>query len=100
MNTDDLDRDAYRQWWEAVGRGDLATCPCGEPVDSWAKEGDPPPIRDALRAGFGTCPRHRFASRETMAQAIIAGTFSERDLTDAELDKAQRVAEGRPRFDA
>jgi len=33
-------------------------------------------------------------------QPILNGTFSERDLTEAEAEKAQRVAHGRPRFDA
>jgi hypothetical protein len=100
MNTDDLDSDAYRRWWESIGREDLTACPCGEPVESWATDGDPPSVREALEPGFATCPRHRGQRRETMAQAIIAGTFGERDLTEAELDKAQRVADGRPPYDA
>ncbi len=57
-----------------------------------------------LPAGHGLCPRHRFdlsgANRETFAHWIIAGTFGERDLTDAEADKARRVADGRLPFDA
>lgn len=102
MNTDDLDRDAYRRWWEATGRQDLTVCPCGETARSWATAGDRVVIQDMLRPGYGKCPRHRdmLAGREEFAQAILAGTFHERDLTDAEADKAQRVADGRPPYDA
>ena len=100
MNTDDIDRDAYRQWWDAEGRGDLSVCPCGNPAEDLVLEGSP--VR--MSAGHGLCPRHRFdlsgANRETFAQWIIAGTFGERDLTPWEARRAQRVAEGKPPLDA
>jgi hypothetical protein len=57
-----------------------------------------------MPAGHGLCPRHRVdlsgGNREMMAQAIISGTFGERDLTSDESDRAQRVASGKPPLDA
>ena len=100
MNTDELDHDAYRAWWEREGRGDLSVCPCGVAAEDLVLDGTP--VR--MSAGHGLCPRHRVdmtgGNREMMAQAIIAGGWSEHDLTPEEEDKARRVAEGRPRFDA
>jgi hypothetical protein len=98
MNTDDLDRDAYSAWWEAEGRADLTVCPCGQPAEDWIVVG----MR--LPAGHGLCPRHRLdlsgGNRETMAQAIIAGQWFERDLDPWEARRAERVAEGKPPLDA
>ena len=96
MNPDDIDRNRYRRWLEAAGRGDLNTCPCGQPAEDLVVG----PVR--LPAGYGFCPRHRFdltgTSREDMAQWIIAGTFSEADLTEER--RAPRASEGKPPFDA
>jgi len=74
MNTDDIGREGYRQWWEAEGRGDLSLCPCGALAEDLVIEGTP--VR--LPAGRGLCPRDRFdvsgAHREAFAQWIIDGT--------------------------
>lgn len=100
MNADDLDRVAYRAWWEAEGREDLGTCPCDNPVtEAWA-------TGRALPSGGGFCARHygyrlTNVSREELAGWIINGTFGERDATEDELRKAQRVADGKTyRWDA
>ena len=100
MNTEKLDRVAYRAWWEAEGRNDLDTCPCGTPVHEPWSDGL------ALRSGGGFCSRHygyriTHLSRETFAGWITDGTFAERDLTEDEARKALRVAEGKTyRWDA
>jgi hypothetical protein len=98
MKTENLDRAAYRRWWETQGRGDLTICPCGNPAEDLVVG----PAR--VPAGHGLCPRHRFdlsgANRETFAQWIIAGDYAERDLDEWEERKAVRVAEGKPPFDA
>jgi hypothetical protein len=100
MNTEKLDRDAYRAWWEAEGRADLDTCPCGNPVQ------DPAGRPRGMLSGSGFCSRHygyhlTGTDRETFAGWIIAGTFHERDLSEDEARKARRVADGKPYlFDA
>ena len=74
MNTDDLDPDAYRRWWETEGRGDLTTCPCGQPA------------QDPTLDSPGFCPRHTSVkmNREEFATAILNGTFDERGLAEPE----------------
>jgi hypothetical protein len=89
----------YRDWWEREGRGDLGVCPCGRPAEDIVAGG----IRHP--AGHGLCPRHRIdlgggGDRETLAQAIVDGTFRERDLTETEERRAMRVARGLPPLDA
>ena len=108
VNTATLDRDEYRLWWEAEGRADLDTCPCGQPAgedsslasDAWGTPPRASTFWGSSRPGF--CGRHAAmtADRETFAAAIISGVFFERDLTEEETDKVLRVVEGRPRFDA
>ena len=98
MDTDSLDRDAYREWWEAEGRCDESVCPCGQPAedimipDSLGRLEAPLPRRD------GFCGRHGLfredVTRETFAGWIIDGRFAETDLTDDELRKASLVAAG------
>jgi hypothetical protein len=104
VNTDAIDPDAYRRWWEAEGRGDLATCPCGQPAGDLTLDAPgsiaPPRTITTSRPGFCSRHTHMALNREEFATAILTGTFSERDLTDAEYEKAQRVAEGKRRFDA
>jgi hypothetical protein len=79
VNTHTLDRDLYRAWWEAEGRGNLSVCPCGVPADRVVPEERP--VR--MPPGHGLCPRHRFdlsgVDRETFAHWVIDGTFIERD---------------------
>jgi hypothetical protein len=84
VNDDAIDPDAYRRWWETEGRGDLATCPCGQPAD------------DLTLDSPGFCLRHTHMAidREGFASAILEGTFGERDLTEEESKRAQRVADG------
>jgi hypothetical protein len=92
MQTDNLDREAYRRWWEAEGRGDLSVCPCGQPAEDLVYG------NARLPAGHGLCPRHRFdvsgADREAFAQWIIAGTFSETDLSETDELRARLFADG------
>jgi hypothetical protein len=91
MNTATLDRTAYRTWWEAGGRNDLGTCPCLAP------SGNPTGLPENLfRARPGFCTRHggMLADREQFAAFILDGTFVERDLTEAQWQKAQRVILG------
>jgi hypothetical protein len=100
MNTETLDRNLYRAWWETEGRDDLDTCPCGNPVN------EPWVAGTGLPSGGGFCSRHygcrlTGATREDFAGWIIDGTFGERDLTEDEARKARRVAEGKAyRWDA
>jgi hypothetical protein len=54
MNTDDIDRNAYRRWWEAEGRGDLSLCPYGALAEDLVIEGTS--VR--LPAGHGLRPKH------------------------------------------
>jgi hypothetical protein len=90
MNTDTIDRDVYRAWWEAEGRGDMTVCPCGQPEGDLGEA-----IGRAVASRPGRCPRHVFMDREVMAQAIMAGTFGERDLTDDESRWTSWAADGR-----
>jgi hypothetical protein len=101
MNTDTLDRDAYRAWWERIGRSDLGTCRCGAPsADLVLTAGTVARPRTLSVARSGFCPRHSLMpiGREDFAQAIVDVTFRERDRTEPELE--QSVADGRPRYDA
>jgi hypothetical protein len=104
MNTDTLDRDAYRRWWETEGRADLTTCPCGELSDDLTLDtpGSIAPPRTLITSRPGFCPRHTNmrVNREEFAAAILSGRFNERDLTDAEHEQALRHAEGKRQFDA
>ena len=108
MNTATLDRDLYQAWWEAEGRGDLATCPCGQPSADAFDYGTFGRFQSGGVSRPGFCPRHAhmLASREEFAAAVIDGTFVERDLTEAQIRKARktslglRVIDGTPRSDA
>jgi hypothetical protein len=94
VDTDRLDRDAYRRWWEAEGRDDVSVCPCGNPAgedivmpigEVWTDE-----LRISARPGF--CARHsRFGpnvTRDVFAGYIMDGTFQEADLTEEEARNA------------
>ena len=59
-----------------------------------------------MHSGGDSCARHygyrlTGVSRDEIAGCILAGTFAERDLTQDEARKAQRVADGKAyRWDA
>lgn len=109
MNTDELDRDVYREWWETVGRDDLTVCPCAAPAgeDIVVETGGGPlgptnEVRLPARPGF--CARHfpysdgrhgpPLVTRDQFAGWIIDGTFHEADATEEELRAARLVAAG------
>ena len=94
MNTDGLDREAYRIWWEAEGRDDLSVCFCSEEVEDLDLGPAGHPL--VLTAGNGTCPRHRILDREYTAQKVLDGTFFEHDPEPEDLVAARWVAQGRP----
>ena len=98
MNTDDLDRAAYSEWWESEGRLDESFCPCGNPAEDIVLERDLVADEIRIEAGPGFCPRHRFdrtgVTREQFAERIMAGSFSEGDLTEEEERKASLIASG------
>jgi hypothetical protein len=94
MNTDGLDREAYRIWWEAEGRDDLSVCFCGEEVEDLDLRPAGHPL--VLAAGNGTCPRHRTLDREYAAQGVLDGRFFEHDPEPEDLVVARWVAQGRP----
>ena len=96
MDTAALDRDLYRAWWEAEGRDDLTACPCGQPSADAYDYGAFGRVQSAGVSRPGFCPRHApmLASREEFAAAIMDGTFFERDLTEAQIRKAQWVIYG------
>jgi len=98
MDTENLDHDAYREWWETAGSSDESVCPCGEPAEDIVIERDL--VADEIRipAGPGFCPRHRFdvngMTRDQFADRIMDGSFSEHDLSDDEAHAASLVASG------
>jgi hypothetical protein len=98
MHTDDLDPEAYRRWWEAEGRRDVNTCPCGEPADDIVELDSMGMTGVTLPRREGFCARHggfrKSVTRETFAGWIADGTFHEHDLTDDEYQRARLVADG------
>jgi hypothetical protein len=79
VNTDAIDPDAYRRWWETEGRGDLATCPCGQPAEDLILDSPgsiaPPRTITTSRPGFCSRHTHMALNREEFATAILTGTF-------------------------